>query len=206
MLRTAITIFVILGGIISLGAKAKLNPMSHYFISGKTVAPWQWAVGNDKNYYIGLSPTLTGKTADGVLKVTQGQLDTGTNTLMANWNGKGEGSLFLSSNTIDLSAYEHKVAIVADYKIHYKPRRLNLSVALDCGYPCRGEIPIGKQFKNKPKGEWFTFPIPLNCFSAAGADLTKVSTVYQLHTAQKLSIEVNNVRLVLLPDNEPGCR
>ena len=147
-----------------------------------------------------------GQTLDGVLKTTSVDYQGTRDAIQGIWNEKNEGSmLYLSGQPIDLTQYENLVAIAVDMKFDKKPRRLTMSWRLDCGYPCSGTVDVGKNLAKKPNGEWFTFPVPLNCFSKSGADLSKIKSPFLLSTPNEVTLNIANVRLVLLPEGDKGC-
>jgi Galactose-binding domain-like len=105
---------------------------------------------------------------------------------------------------LDLSAFEHDVALVIDLKVDVMPDK-GVTIGMDCGYPCRSELQVRKNITKLSKGEWSSLPIPLNCFSQAGADLKKINGPFVMSTDGKLTVEIANVRLQKLAEGDKGC-
>ncbi|MCF6193483.1 MAG: hypothetical protein L3J46_04025 [Kangiellaceae bacterium] len=182
------------------------SPLSHYFMDGKLVGSWQWIVGNKSNYYVPVDG-VTGKTEDSKLSVTSAEHQGKKTAIKAIWEGGLErSSLYLQRIAmIDLEEVKDQVAISAEYLIEKKDGDLRMAFLQDCKYPCRAEIDISKHFKSKALNKWFTFPIPLNCFTNGGLDAKKIVSPFMLSTSSKLTLRIANVRLILLPKGEKGC-
>lgn len=56
-----------------------------------------------------------------------------------------------------------------------------------------------------PKGEWFSLPIPLNCFKGDNFDLGKITSPVTLSTDGRFSLSITNIRLEKMPDDDKGC-
>ena len=59
----------------------------------------------------------------------------------------------------------------------------------------RGAVEIRKSLSGAPAGGWTKVRVPLACFGAAGADLSRVRTVAGLKTAAGLTLTLGDVRL-----------
>ena len=80
-----------------------------------------------------------------------------------------------------------------------------MRVGIDCGYPCRADLVINKMIRSMPKGEWFSLPLPLNCFNSDNFDLSKVAAPFTISTEGKFTVSVINIRLEKLPEGDKGC-
>lgn len=78
-------------------------------------------------------------------------------------------------------------------------------LALGCGAACRGSVPIDKILRELPTGKWLRLGVPLACFAAGGADLTRVDRVLELATATTLDISVSNVAIGTIWDRQIDC-
>ena len=182
------------------------SPLSHYFMDGKMVGTWKWIVGNKSNHYVPIKG-VSGKTIDSKLSVTSAEYKGENTAIKAIWEGSVDRSslYLLRVGTIDLESVKDKVAISAEYLIESKEGDLRMAFFQDCKYPCRAEMDISKHFQSKALNQWFTFPIPLNCFTKSGLDAKKIVSPFMLSTSSKLSLRIANVRLILLPEGEKGC-
>lgn len=193
----------------SLGtiAEDKVNHKVSYVLNGATVSPWTASLGDAANWYIPLQAgeAIT-KRKDLIASLLVGK--DGKNAISLDWKGKrkNEVSAFsIGGEAIDLSTVEDKVALVFDFKLGTRVKYA-LAVAMGCGDPCKGKVQVRKNMKKYKKDTWYTMPIPLNCFSANGADLTKINAPFILESSGKLKIDIHNVRLMSLPDGELGCK
>ena len=50
----------------------------------------------------------------------------------------------------------------------------DLWMSMACGEGCAGKLRLGPQLRKLPQGEWQTVGIPLKCFQAAGADMSRI--------------------------------
>jgi beta-glucosidase len=76
---------------------------------------------------------------------------------------------------------------------------------MDCGYPCGGKVPVGKNLKQLKRNEWDVLPIPLNCLTKEGLDLKKINGPFLMSTDGKLQIELGDVKLLKLAEGDKGC-
>ena len=81
----------------------------------------------------------------------------------------------------------------------------DVEIGMDCGYPCRATITINKMIRKMPKGEWFSMPIPLNCFKSENFDLSKINAPFTISTEGKFTVSIINVRLENIPADQKGC-
>jgi beta-glucosidase len=56
-------------------------------------------------------------------------------------------------------------------------------------------VPLDAALKSLPVGHWTRLAVPLACFARAGADLTRVSDLFELNSASNLAISVSRVAL-----------
>src|SRR5690606_11529352 len=131
--------------------------------------------------------------------------DTG-DALQLTWSSrkKGQGSFGIYGGPIDLSAVKDAASLTIDMKVEVRPDK-DVSIGMDCGYPCRAAIPARKILREFPVGEWFSLPIPLNCFKGDEFDLSKINGPFTISTEGKLTVTITNIRLERLAEGETGC-
>jgi beta-glucosidase len=56
-------------------------------------------------------------------------------------------------------------------------------------------LDVTRIFKNAPMGEWQTLSIPLACYAAAGADLTRVTAPFAVETSGRFALTISEVSL-----------
>lgn len=184
----------------ALAQDSELNPLTLYVLEGKPIRPWTLAIGDHKSHY---TPFTGMKTASRSKKVSveQTQRNRSRDAVAIKWTGKkGYGSFAVGGFSVDLSALEEEVALAIDMRKDGKIAG-GLGVSMMCEHPCRGAVNIRPLIENFRKGEWFTLPIPLTCFSNAGADLSKIDTPFHIESHGRAKLSISHVRLVKLPES-----
>lgn len=186
--------------------KPALNPNFVYLNEGQAVAGWGIQLGDPENWSMPVDSSRKAKSASGKVSVEPADRADKGDALKISWSSRNNsrGNFSVSGAPIDLSKFENEGAIVFDMRMDMKPDK-DVIFAMDCGYPCRGEMHVSKILKDLKKDEWTTVPIPLNCFTKEGMDLKKLSGPVSIGTDGKLGITIANVRLQKLPEGEKGC-
>lgn len=181
------------------------NPKTNYFVNGELVKPWRLVVGNQKNWFTPIDG-LFGDTVGGNLQITPSSYLAQDVAFNVKWSGRrGPAAFSLNSEkTINLSQLEDRAALAIKMRIKRHPQR-GLTLRMDCEWPCTGPVQIRELLKRYKKDEWFIFPMPLNCFSKAGTDLSNVNTILHMQTSGKAEITIAKVSLVPLPKDYKGC-
>ena len=111
-----------------------------------------------------------------------------------------------SATSIDLSSIKDDAALVFDIRIIKPPKDLvQLAMESSWDYKSRSEIALKAPFKKLPKNKWISFPVPLKCFESDKFDFSKVTSVFMLHTADKMEIELGDIRLAAFPRDQVKC-
>jgi hypothetical protein len=181
-----------------------LNPNYFYFFNGATIGNWGLILGDQDNWML----SVTGSSAESAGKQIElsrtdykGQGD----ALHLKWSRKkGLGNFAIYGPPIDLSALESRAALTMEIKVKKRPKG-TVSLGMDCAYPCRGEITIHNMLRKFELDEWTTFPVPINCFSANGLDVSNINAAMMLVADQPFEVEIANIRLELLPEGSPTC-
>ena len=180
------------------GDDINLNPLSSYVIEGKPVKPWTLAIGDNKDHYTPFTGMkTTSKTKKVIIQETSRNRK--RDAIALKWKAKsGFGSFAIGGNMINLSSMEDKAALAIDMRKDGKIKG-GLGVSMMCEYPCRGAIAINAMIESFDDGEWFTLPIPLKCFTNAGADLSKIDTPFHIESHGRAQLSISHVRLIKLP-------
>ncbi|AQT60925.1 putative glycoside hydrolase [Cellvibrio sp. PSBB023] len=192
-------------GLLSAAAQAQeLNPNYFYLVKGELISR-SIAVGDATNWYTPLQGR-EGQSAGGKVIVAPTNFKGKGDAIQITWASrkKLQGNFSLSGRPIDLSKFKDAASLTIDMRVDVKPDK-NVTIGLDCGYPCRADLPINGLIKKMPKGEWFSLPLPLNCFKGDNFDLSKISGPFSIATDGKLTLSITNIRLEKLPDGEKGC-
>lgn len=188
------------------GAKPNINPNFVYVNDGQAVTGWGIQLGDPENWSLPMDASRKGKSASGKVSIEPADRADKGDALKISWSPRNpaKGTFAVSGAPIDLSKFENEGAIVFDMRMDMKPDK-DVTFAMDCGYPCHGEMHVSKILKDLKKDEWTTLPIPLNCFTKEGLDIKKVSGPISIGTDGKLGLTIANVRLQKLPEGEKGC-
>lgn len=182
----------------------QLNPNYFYLVKGELIGR-SISLGDPVNWSTGLQGR-EGKSASGKVEVTPTNFKAEGDAIQIQWapRKKIQGNFSLYGNPIDLSKFKDTASLTIDMRVDVRPDK-NVNVSLDCGYPCRAELPINGLIKKIPKGEWFSLPLPLNCFKSDNFDLSKINGPFGMATDGKFTVSITNIRLENLPEGEKGC-
>lgn len=191
---------------LSSGLQAEtLNPNFFYLVSGELVGPRGMQVGDPDNWSVAIQ-NREGKSKSGKISVKPGSFKEAGDALELNWSSrkKMQGSFGIYGAPIDISVFKDAAALVIDLKVDVRPNK-DVHIGMDCGYPCRATISARKLLTEFKTGEWFSLPIPLNCFKSEEFDLSKINGPFIIDTEGKLKLTIANIRLEKLMEGEKGC-
>ncbi|GGY77455.1 hypothetical protein GCM10011613_22510 [Cellvibrio zantedeschiae] len=183
-----------------------INPKIMYIHEGKAVSGWGFQLGDPENWSTPVDATRKATSASGKISVEPTDKAGQGDAIKISWSPRKEvkGVIALYGSAIDLSNFKNEGALALDIRLDMKPNK-DVTFGMDCGWPCRSEIHLGKTLKDLPKDQWTTVPIPLNCLLKDGFDISKVNGPFVISTDGKLGISIAEVRLLRLPDGEKGC-
>lgn len=69
-------------------------------------------------------------------------------------------------------------------------------LGVECGELCSGEVDITSRLNAQPLNEWRVLRVPLRCFAAAGADMSRVTAPFRVSTDGAVILRVADVELV----------
>ncbi len=82
-----------------------------------------------------------------------------------------------------------------DMQIEQAPKG-NVTVAAECGLPCRGELDLTKVINSTPLHAKRTIKIPLLCLEDAGADFLNMDIPFSIYSAQSFSALFTKIQLI----------
>lgn len=180
------------------------NPNFHYFIGGQVVGERGFILGDPANWSIELID-LAGHSANKKVKVQPENYQGKNDALHIVWSkAKMNGQIALYGPPINLAAVRDQATLVFDVKVERKPTQ-DVTLAMDCGWPCRGSFNAANVLRKFPKGEWRYFSLPLNCIRGEGYDPSKINGVFLMATEGALELSVANIRIERLAEGEKGC-
>jgi beta-glucosidase len=179
--------------------------MHSYFAGGRPTAGWQLTIGNGDAARTPL-PTATGSSADDALTISALDHAAQEDARLAKWSGRAPATLALQGDApIDLQREANgQLSVTFDYRVDVPPTA-KVTIGIECGPGCRGDLPIDAQLKQAPGGEWRQLKMPLHCFQSKGVDLRNVTAPFLLTTAGKLELGIANVRLESGLNDTPSC-
>lgn len=176
-----------------------------YFAAGKPTSGWQLAVGEGGTARTALN-TAVGDSQQGALKVSAVDHAAQEDARLAKWSGNGAATVALQGESpIDLQREANgQLSLTFDYRVDVAPTA-PVTLGIECGTGCRGDLPIDAALKQAGGNEWRRFKVPLHCFQNKGADLRNVTAPFALTTAGRLELGIANVRLESGLNDATGC-
>lgn len=182
-----------------------LNSNFFYFYNGELLGNRNFNVSDPDNYGGVNAVNLSAKSSGGKVTMEPDTYRQEGDAIRVKWARKKEnGKISLSGPDADLTIAQNIAALTMELRINRMSKK-DVKIGLDCHYPCGAELSVGKQLRKSPKKEWFTFPIPLNCFQGEDFDISKISGPFSISTTGKMDISIANIRLERLPEGEAGC-
>ena len=71
----------------------------------------------------------------------------------------------------------------------------DVSLRMDCGYPCSAALPLENVLKKLPLGVLTELAIPLRCFSVQGLSIAKIDTPALIATTGTLDLSISSVKI-----------
>ena len=186
-------------------AYAQDNPNYFYVVKGQLPGARVLQLGDPENWSLPITENI-GKSKTGKLSVVPTMFKTKGDAIQFTWNSLKEtpASVGIYGAVLDLSKFKNSAALVIDLRVDSKAES-DVKVGIDCGYPCKGEVVVNKLITTFPKGQWFSLPIPLNCFKGDTFDLAKVLAPFTMITSGKFAVSISGVHLEKLGADEKGC-
>jgi beta-glucosidase len=173
------------------------------FHAGHVTAPWSIFVADD-TAEVHLTTTRQESPRGAVVAETE------PDGIRATWAGTQSGMLRISGRASDLRPQAGRgAALEVRYRVDRTPDR-SVAVGLRCAEPLCGArdgalLDVTKIIKNSTVGEWRNLSIPLSCFSAAGADLTRVVIPFAVETSGRFAVTISEVSLEHKTSAAPKC-
>lgn len=185
-------------------AQNTLNPNYFYLVKGELIGR-SISLGDPSNWST-MIQGREGQSAGEKIKVSPIDFKASGDAIQLTWapRKKVVGNFGLYGNTIDLSKFKDTASLTIDMRVDAKPDK-DVKIGLNCGYPCQADLSINRMIKKMPKGEWFSLPLPLNCFKSDNFDLSKISGPFTIATDGKFTVSITNIRLEKLPEGDKGC-
>lgn len=170
-------------------------PVLKVFSAEGSLAPYTLFLGTPANFSTTVPQNGLGSLDAGAIKVQPATVGDSKGARFT-WTG-GLGQFHLQSKTSnDLLDYiDAHGALVFDTVVHKTPED-QVTLRVDCRYPCLGLVDMTAFFKAAPLEQKLTVKIPLGCFEATGAKFTAVNTPLVVFTTKPFALSVANVSYV----------
>jgi len=134
--------------------------------------------------------------ADGTLKMTAVDHKAQEDARRLQWSGTALAKFALIAATpIDVTRESN-----GDVQLQLTLRRdaavsAPLTVGVGCGAGCAAKVDLQSTLAAIPAGKWVSVGVPLKCFAAGGADLSKLQRAAELESAAVADISVSRIAL-----------
>ncbi len=145
-------------------------------------------VGSDPNAT--LNVPATGAAA---MRVQTSQVNVQQDAKLVTWFSQGQVFSHAATGQ-NLTGYTD-AALEFDTIVSQAPSA-GVQVHMDCGYPCRGTVDVTSLLHGFPLNTKETVKIPLSCFAAAGADLSKIDTPFSMESLGTMQLALTNIKVV----------
>jgi len=151
---------------------------------------------------VGIVPvTGPGPVGSGRISVTATDRKIQEDARTISWDGRGMAAIQLAApQPIDLSRETTgELSLVVEYRLDTPP---TAPVALALG---GAAVPIAGNLKGSTPGEWTMLTMPLKCFAARGADMSKIATPFAIETMGRLALTISDIRITSVPGPQDVC-
>ena len=177
-----------------LSEDAKLDELAgnnELFVFGEAVRPWVLQGASEGQSIVAVDARTQVGNALSIRSVDRNAQE---DARRFTWNGTSKASVEISGPGADYSQLKD-TALSIQYRVNTLPKA-TVKLFLKCGEGCRIDLNITDVFSSAEPGLWMQTDIALDCFTAAGADLEEVTTVFGLETEGEFSISVSDIQLV----------
>ena len=166
-----------------------------YFNKGKPTAGLAMRLSGVKQSELP-AVTFPAVLSDASLKVSAVDHKAQEDARRLQWSGSGKANMaLLSTRPLDLTRESN-----GDVQLLLTVRRAGaiagpVGLAIGCGQGCEGRVDLAPTLGGIAEGEWQTIGVPLKCFAAAGADLSKIERLPVLESSNALDLSVSRIAL-----------
>ncbi len=170
-------------------------PVAVFFNDKGAVAPFTLFLGTPANFSTTVPQNGMGALDAGAIKVEPSKVGDSAGAKFT-WTG-GLGQFHIQSKTANdmLDYLDANAAMVFDAVVNKAPED-QVTMRVDCRYPCLGVVDMTNFFKRAPIGQKTEIKMPLSCFEATGTKFTAVNTPLVVFTTKAFGLSVANVRYV----------
>lgn len=145
-------------------------------------------------------------TTDGSLSITSFDYKAQEDARSFSWSGRGNArAALVAPAPLDVERETNgDVMLVTTLRIDALAAG-GASIGVGCGAGCRGEVSVGRQLAELPRGQWQRVGVPLKCFRDAGADMSKLDQPFAWSSSPGERIAITDVSLGTVADQTLAC-
>ena len=175
----------------------KSDSLDRLIFGGTARDPWQTFIGDEMAWETDVRGSQA-STMLGELQIRTFDRRKQEDSIELMWTGTGDSAsqvYWRSAEVRDLSSITSRGGyLVLDMQV-VEPPRSDVTLRVDCDYPCSGEIDLTATLAGAPTKHWQIYAIPLSCFAEKGADLTKVSSPAVVTTNAAMTLRISEIAL-----------
>lgn len=145
-------------------------------------------------------------TTDGSLRITSFDYKAQEDARSLSWSGRGNArAALVAPAPLDVERETNgDVMLVTTLRIDALAAG-GASIGVACGAGCSGEVSVGRQLAELPRGQWQRVGVPLKCFRDAGADMSKLDQPFAWSSSPGERIAITDVSLGTVADQTLKC-
>jgi beta-glucosidase len=176
---------------------------STFYSDGKPGRGWRWVVQESEGQ---LQDVAALPWRSQSLEVVPDRRHAADDVRTLKWTGNGRASVgLLGQAPIDLQRESSgELSLAIEYRVNAPPAG-EVSLDLQCGEKCGGEVPVTDELVKAPAGEWRKLRIFLNCFERAGASMQKITMPFMISSTGSFGLSVASIRLEAGVENTMRC-
>lgn len=174
-----------------------------YLDKGSPVAGWSLVVGDGTDATRVTTLPATALNRRILVSATDHQVQEGARKFTVTRDGPAVVEL-VTQSPVDLSRQTNGELLLL-LTIRLDGRASGpMAIGVRCGEGCAGTIPASS-LAALPLGQWQTVGVPLKCFAATGADMSKIDAPFRLATHGRITFSLARVALGTVADKTLSC-
>ncbi|HVZ98857.1 MAG TPA: exo 1,3/1,4-beta-D-glucan glucohydrolase [Caulobacterales bacterium] len=166
---------------------------TRYFDAGAAPAPWMLTLIDSAGARVTVASTTSQAQVPG-LRLSRVDHLHQEDALLANWAGGTRAGVAVSGAPVDISRQTNgDMSLSIQLRVDAAPTSPVLLSVTDTQH--RAALDLTDALRAAQGHGWTTVPIRLSCFAAQGADMSKVTTPFELSSEGSLTVAVSAVRL-----------
>jgi len=160
-------------------------------------APWVLNISENNSKHVPVHGSYATSGDDDNIVVASIDMSTQDDARLIKWKGLRPGAVELSVEYMqNLNVYlEERSALSLNIRVGREVKE-PIIAAMTCGENCIAKVPLQSTLKTIPLNDWAHISVDLQCFANAGADFSKIFSVFRLESEGAMEIAVANVKLI----------